>query len=306
MRANFVMSGVTEGLRRNLLMTIALVLTTAVSLSFVAAAILTGMEINRFEDKYKEKLVVQVYLCQDTSAKSAVSNSCTSAVTDAQVASLRAQFAKDPTVESVEFVDEKEAYAIGQRTLPPAEAKFLQLGDLPASFAVKLKDIKTDYEPFAEKYGNAPGVFSVQNEDPSIKTILELFNGALLAAIIAAAVVLLSAIILIAITIQVAAAQRRNETSIMRLVGAARWMTQLPFLIEAVIGAAVGGVLAIVAVWVGKHYLLNVLLKTSVDNKVIPNLSTNDILIAGGISLLTGIVLAAITAYATLRLYVRL
>ena len=51
---------------------------------------------------------------------------------------------------------------------------------------------------------------------------------------------------------------------------------------------------------------LNVLLKTSVDNKVIPNLSTNDVLIAGGASLLAGIVLAAITAYATLRLYVRL
>jgi cell division transport system permease protein len=306
MRANFVMSGVTEGLRRNLLMTVALVLTTAVSLSFVAAAILTGKEIHLFEKKYKEKLVVQVYLCQDSSAKSAVTNTCTSGVSEAQVASLRTQFTNDPSVESIEFVDEKQAYEIGQRTLPPAEAKFLQLGDLPASFAVKLKNIKTQYEPFAEKYAKSPGVFSVQNEDPSIKTILDLFNGALLAAIIAAAVVLLSAVILIAITIQVAAAQRRNETSIMRLVGAARWMTQLPFLIEAVIGAAVGGIIAIVAVWLGKHYLLNVLLKTSVDNKVIPDLSTNDILVAGGASLLTGILLAAITAYATLRLYVRL
>jgi cell division transport system permease protein len=306
MRASFVMSGVSDGLRRNLLMTIALVLTTAVSLSFVASAILTGIEINRFEAKYKEKLVVQVYLCQDTSSKSAVSNTCSGAVTDAQVATLRQEFQSDPTVTSVEYVDQAQAYSIGQRTLPPAEAKFLQLGDLPASFAVKLKNIKADYDPFATKYEKAPGVFSVQNEDPSIKTILELFNGALVAAIIAAAVILLSAVILIAITIQVAAAQRRNETSIMRLVGAARWMTQLPFLIEAVIGAAIGGVFAIVAVWVGKHYLLNVLLKTSVDNQVIPNLTTNDVLVAGGASLIAGIVLAAITAYATLRLYVRL
>jgi cell division transport system permease protein len=306
MRANFVMSGVTEGLRRNLLMTIALVLTTAVSLSFVAAAILTSIEIHRFESKYKEKLVVQVYLCQDSSAKSAVANNCSSAVSDTQVGELRSRFNSDPTVQSVEYIDEDQAYAIGQRTLPPAEAKFLQRGDLPASFAVKLKNIKSDYNGFATKYGNAPGVFSVQNEDPSIKTILELFNGALLAAIIAAAVILLSAVILIAITIQVAAAQRRNETSIMRLVGAARWMTQLPFLIEAVIGAAFGGILAIVAVWGGKHYILNVLLKNSVENQVIPDLSTNDVLVAGGASLLAGILLAAITAYATLRLYVRL
>jgi cell division transport system permease protein len=39
---------------------------------------------------------------------------------------------------------------------------------------------------------------------------------------------------------------------------------------------------------------------------VIPNLTTNDVLVAGGASLIVGIVLAAITAYATLRLYVRL
>ena len=227
-------------------------------------------------------------------------------MSDAQVAQLRGRLNSDPIVSSVDYIDEDEAYAIGQRTLPAAEAKFLQRGDLPASFVVKLNNVAKDYPKFEKTYSRAPGVFGVQNEDSSIKTILELFNGALLAAIIAAAIILFSAIILIAITIQVAAAQRRNETSIMRLVGAARWMTQLPFLIEAVIGAAVGGILAIVAVWGGKHYLLNVLLKTSVDNKVIPNLSTNDILVAGGASLIGGIVLASVTAYVTLRLYVRL
>ena len=63
MRRNFVMSGVAEGLRRNLLMSIALILTAAVSLSFVAAAILTGIEINRFRDQYREKLGVNLYLC---------------------------------------------------------------------------------------------------------------------------------------------------------------------------------------------------------------------------------------------------
>ena len=53
---------------------------------------------------------------------------------------------------------------------------------------------------------------------------------------------LICAILLIAITIQVAAQQRRTETSIMRLVGASRWMTQLPFMLEAMIAAAIGGV----------------------------------------------------------------
>jgi cell division transport system permease protein len=306
MRANFVMSGVTEGLRRNLLMTVALVLTTAVSLSFVAAAILTSVEIHRFQTQYEDKLSVAVYLCQDSSAKSSTPNGCKTAVTTAQENALRAEFAKDARIKSVSFVSEQQAYKDGLATLPPAEAQYLQLGDLPASFSIKLKDIKKDYPAVAKDYSKATGVFSIQNEDTSIKTILQLFNGALVAAIISAAVILLCAIIMIAITIQVAAAQRRNETSIMRLVGASRLMTQLPFVIEAVIGAAVGGVFAVVVAWGGKYYLLNNLLKTSVRNHVIPDLTTNDILLAGGVSLIAGIVLAALTAYATLRLYVRL
>src|SRR3954466_5509403 len=39
----------------------------------------------------------------------------------------------------------------------------------------------------------------------------------------------LAALLLISNTIQVAAFNRGNETNIMRLVGASRWYTQLPF-----------------------------------------------------------------------------
>src|ERR1700722_7114889 len=90
MRANFVMSGVAEGLRRNLLMSIALILTTAVSLSFVAAAILTGVEINRFRDLYQGKLNVSIYLCDASSGAP-----CTHAITDAERATLENQLRSD-------------------------------------------------------------------------------------------------------------------------------------------------------------------------------------------------------------------
>jgi prolipoprotein diacylglyceryltransferase len=43
-----------------------------------------------------------------------------------------------------------------------------------------------------------------------------------------------------------------------------------------------------------------------VQRKVLPDLEINDVLIAGGISLFGGILIAAVTAYITLRLYVRL
>jgi len=92
----------------------------------------------------------------------------------------------------------------------------------------------------------------------------------------------------------------------MRLVGASRWMTELPFMLEAVIATAVGGLISSALVWIGKHYVLDGVFKIPVENGVIPNLGINDVLIASGVGLITGIVLSAITAFATLRLYVRL
>src|SRR5206468_3256165 len=121
-----------------------------------------------------------------------------------------------------------------------------------------------------------------------------------------ALVVLVAAILLMAITIQVAAAQRRNETNIMRLVGASRWMTQLPFIIEAVITAVIGALLTIPALWFSKRFVLNGIFSTPVSNKVLPDLSLGDVLIASGAAAAVGIVLATLTAYVTLRAYVRL
>ena len=156
------------------------------------------------------------------------------------------------------------------------------------------------------KYEKQPGVDNVQNQDASIETILNIIDSARLLSIVGAVVVLFCAVIMMAITIQVAAQQRRAETSIMRLVGASRWMTQLPFIIEAMIAAAIGGVLAIVALWGGKQFVLNSIFRTQVSRGVIPDLSASDVLLAGGACLLIGVVLAAITAAVTLRAYVRL
>ena len=55
----------------------------------------------------------------------------------------------------------------------------------------------------------------------------------------------IAALLLISNTVQVSAFTRRTEVGIMRLVGATRWYTQLPFLIEAVVTGVVGAVLAV-------------------------------------------------------------
>ena len=52
--------------------------------------------------------------------------------------------------------------------------------------------------------------------------------------------------------------------------------------------------------------MLDGVFKIPVENGVIPNLAINDVIIASGEALVVGVLLAAVTAFATLRLYVRL
>src|SRR3954466_13217547 len=67
MRANFVMSGVATGVRRNLTMTIALILSTAIALAAVGATYLLSTEIGRFKKNYEGKLNASIFLCADKS-----------------------------------------------------------------------------------------------------------------------------------------------------------------------------------------------------------------------------------------------
>jgi cell division transport system permease protein len=299
------MSGVATGIRRNVSMTVALVLSTAISLAFLGGAFLMTKEIGKFRTIYEDKINVSIYLCTATSNQNTGSG-CTSAVTTAQQQALQARLQADPQVASVQYLDEAQATEIAKQRLGAKVVSEAGPGAIPASFTIKLKDLKKDYAPVAARYSSAPGVDVVQNQDDSLKTMLNLFDSARQAALVVAVIVLVCAVIQMSNTIRVAAQQRRNETGIMRLVGASRWMTQLPFIVEAILAAVAGGVLAIVMVWIGKKTILDGVFGQQVSRGVLPQLDVNDVLVAGGAPLIAGMVLAAATAYVTLRLYVRL
>jgi cell division transport system permease protein len=302
MRANFVVSGVASGIRRNLSMTVALVLNTAITLAFVGAAILANIEITRFQTDYEGSLNVSIFLCP----KPPNSPPCIGRTTPGQTDKLRSALNSDPLVDTVQYVSEQEQYQRGRQIIPPAARSLTKVGDLPASFTVKLKDIQKDYGAFEKEYADEPGVSRVQNAISTIRKILDVIDGMRLFAILIAAVVLIASVLLISNTIQVAAAQRKNETSIMRLVGASRWMTELPFMLETTFATIVGGLIASGMVYFGKYFVLDNIFQVQVENGVVPNITTNDVLVASGFSLIAGILLTGLTAFGTLRLYVKL
>ena len=68
MRASFVLSEVLTGLRRNVTMTVAMILTTMVSLLLLGGGLLVVRMIDKTQAVYEDKLQVQVYLTDDISA----------------------------------------------------------------------------------------------------------------------------------------------------------------------------------------------------------------------------------------------
>jgi len=145
-------------------------------------------------------------------------------------------------------------------------------------------------------------VRKVDDQKKFLDRVFNAFNGVRNMAFGAALIMAIAALLLIANTIQVSAFTRRTEVGIMRLVGATRWYTQLPFLLEAVVAGVVGAVLGIIMLVLTKASFLD----SVFTGDVFPKITMLELLFpVAPILLGVSVVISAITGYVTLRLYVR-
>lgn len=293
MRANFVVTEVATGLRRNLTMTIAMIITTAISLGLFGAGLLIAHEIGAMKQIYFDKVEVSVYLNDD--------------ITAAQRTDLQHKLSDSPVVTGVNYLDKKQAYDRFRKLFEAQPELVSAVGpnDLPASFQVKLRNAE-QFNLISQEFNSAPGVQQVQAQSELLNRLFGLLNGLRNATIALAVVQALAALLLISNTIQVAAFTRRTETGIMRLVGASRWYTQLPFLLEAAVAGLIGALLAIGLLLLGKLLFIDKTLAAPIKSGIIPKVGWDAILSISPVIAGAGVVLAGVAAYVTLRLYVRL
>jgi cell division transport system permease protein len=293
MRANFVVSEVTTGLRRNLTMTIAMIITTSISLGFFGGSLLVAHQISQMRELYFDKLQVSIYLDDNISPP--------------QRDTLRAELESSPEVADYQFLTKEQAYDRFKKLFQgnPNLVQVAAPDDLPATYLVRLKNPQR-YTVINQQFSGQPGVAQVEGQSEVLDRIFALFNGIRNGAIFVAVIQSLAALLLIANTIQVAAFNRRVETGIMRLVGASRWYTQLPFMLEAAVAGIAGAVLAIVWLVLAKVLFIDKLLAGPIKSGIFPPLEFNSIVLVSPWIGLTGIGLAVVAAYVTLRLYVRL
>ena len=296
MRFGFLVNEVVTGLRRNVTMTIAMILTTAISIGLFGGGLLVVQLAKQSRDIYLDRVESQVFLAPEVSANDITCDG------DACKA-LRATIEARKDVKSVRFLNRDDAYT-------DAVTKFPEYRDVaskdsfPASFIVKLNDPEK-HTDFDNALRGQPGVLNVLNQKDLIDRLFAVLDGLSRAAFAIAVVQAISAILLIANMVQVAAYTRRTEIGIMRMVGATRWYTQLPFLVEAVVAATIGVVLSILGLIVVRALFLDNALNQFYQANLIARINYADVLYVSPVMFAVGVAMAAVTAYVTLRLYVR-
>ncbi|OFO96840.1 permease-like cell division protein FtsX [Corynebacterium sp. HMSC034H07] len=299
MNLGFVFREAFKGLGRNITMTIAMVITTAISVALVVAGVLVTQMTNETKDIYLERVEVMVQLNEDISANDPECK-------DSACAGLRKKLEADEDIESVSYrnrADSYERFVELFKETDPVMVEETSPDALPAAFHVRLKD-PTDTAPI-DAIASDPAVSDIIDQQEEVRSAAGNLDAIRNATFVLAAVMALAAIMLIANMVQIAAYQRQRETAIMRMVGASRWITHAPFIMEAVLGSLGGVILAGVGVIVGKNTVIDPALKDLYHNQLLAPVTAGDVWTALPIVGLVAILCAALTAQVTMRAYVR-
>ena len=218
----------------------------------------------------------------------------------------RDKLKSDDGVESVTFRSREQSYEHFKELFQDSDPRLVadtSPDALPAALHVRLKD-PLDTKPL-DGVKDMPQVSEVVDQVDDLRGATNNLNAIRNATFVVAFVQAIAAVFLIVNMVQIAAYSRRQETTIMRMVGATRWFTQAPFVLEAVLASFLGSLVAIGGLILGKEFVLDKTLKSLYDSRLIARLTLADIGMVSPIIIIVGVVFAAITAQATLRWYVR-
>jgi cell division transport system permease protein len=300
----FVFSEVAQSFRRNLSMVVSVILVTFISLTFVGTASLLQMQIGEMKNYWYDRAQIAVYMCSDVSASDVCPQGEASEDLKAAVKEKLESNTLSQYIEKFYFEDHEQAYRTFQEQFEGnAVAKYVTAQQLNETYWVKLNDA-TQSKIITESLTGVPGVEEVRDQRSYLDQIFSILNAASLAAIGVAILMLFSAALLISTTIRLSAFSRRRELGIMRLVGASNFYIQLPFILEGVVAASVGSILAGGAVLAIVQFFVQGYLAERLPFTSFVGLS--DGLLVVPLLILAGILLAALASGLAIRRYLRI
>lgn len=243
MQLRYVFTELRSGLRRNLSMHVAVIITIFVSLTLAGCGMLLQRQADATAETLGNELQILVNLCV-VDDPSDSPNCGGGAVTNQQRKEVERALKASPEVESFDFQSQEEGYAEAQE-IPEYEPYFegtdpiLTVEDWPPQYWITLKDPKEAQGVISAVTG-LDGVAGVKDQRKQLKPVFGIIDALKYGSWIGAGLLLLASVLQVATTIRLAAMARRREIGIMRLVGASTLYIALPFLLESLVAAIIG------------------------------------------------------------------
>ncbi len=247
-RLVFFLQEALRALRRNGAPTLAAVVTTVVTVILLGVLIPIFQTTQAKSEQVRSQLNVQAELFADA--------------TPAEIAAAEKQLAALPHVASVKFISKEQALATLKSELKDKSiVEQLHTNPLPASLEVRADDaanlpaIREAIIPTGANGKPQPvspiinKLFDRQQDSQKIEQVTSALKIVLT---VMTALLILASLMLVGNTIRLSIYTRRREVEVMRLVGATRWFIRWPFMIEGVVVGFVGGLVAILILWLGK------------------------------------------------------
>ncbi|NEA24830.1 permease-like cell division protein FtsX [Actinomadura bangladeshensis] len=301
MRVQFVLQEIWIGLRRNMTMTISLVITVAIAMALFGTGLLLRQQVDASKSYWYDKIEVSIFLCAKTSSNPSCQKQD---VTDQQRQTLQASLKKMPQVSGVEYENKQQAYERFRDRFSgsPGFVESTREGDIPDSFRVKLRNPE-EYKAVAQAMLGQPGVDTVINEQEILKRFFRILNGLQVAALTIALIQVIAAVMLVGNTVRLSAFNRRRETGIMRLVGASNTYIQMPFILEGAIAGLIGGIFSSILLVFSKKLLID---RLAGDVQLVSQLGWSTVMAVIVVSICFGVLLCAVASFLTLRRYLKI
>ncbi|MEU9990204.1 permease-like cell division protein FtsX [Streptomyces sp. NPDC007971] len=304
MRAQFVLSEIGVGLRRNLTMTFAVIVSVALSLSLFGGSLLMSDQVSTMKGYWYDKVNVSIFLCNKSDAQSDV-NCAKGAVTEDQKKQILSDLHKMPIVAKVAYESQDQAYKHYKEQFGNSPlSSSLTPDQMQESYRIKLKDPKK-YQVIASAFNGRDGVQSVQDQKGILDNLFQLLGLMNRAALLVMAMMLIVALLLIVNTVRVSAFSRRRETGIMRLVGASGFYIQAPFIMEAAVAGLIGGGLACVFLVIGRYFTIDHGMALATKLQLINFVGWDAVLTKLPLILATSVLMPALAAFFALRKYLK-
>lgn len=233
-KADYVIRETGSNLMRNVTITVATVLTVAVSLFLVGFSMMVSEGVRNATQRWQGGIEFVVFLNPDA--------------TQEQIDAVGRDLRESPEVEKTTFIDQKAAYEEFKQLFAdsPEMVDSVSPEILPPSYRVVPvnKDADT-VQALGAQFSSKAGVRQVVFASDTIRLVQQLSHRLTMGMWIVALVLLGAAGLLILNTIRMAMFARRREIEVMKLVGATNWFIRVPFMLEGLLQGVIGALLSI-------------------------------------------------------------